>query len=737
MASKLNQTIQKITGKIYYNPRAEGKKVIIPLRRPILNIKHQNYKHIINCMQVELKRKYRFKESDVHNKTMKVDSKIFDNEIFAKTEFGIIHKQHKKYDIHGKNMRIYLELRRAPSTNEIKMYVQEIRYLGIKYSGMTSYSSFLGNTVGAPALRDSKIVIPDIAEEKKLAELFTKRTVAPYTGYTAKDLFQILKNFDVSCVFKTKDRYSQVKYFHIEDILDIEYKDILEKFVKRSKNSKDYILIEYGKDRDIFIVSKKEFLNFLPEIMNITLGREIEEFKKHRTEAQKAQKAVDDMTMGKLKINATLFDHQKVGVSWLYSLWRRDVPGAILADDMGMGKSIQSISLIQLAKPKNTIIVCPASVISVWEKEINQFAPWLLNKVKIYSFEKFNNISTKDVDMLIVDEAQRAKNRNTGTNKRLMLVNAKFTLLLSGTPIENKVEDLYNILRIVDPAFGKIFTFMKQSSNDESYLASETRKIIDSIYLRRVKTKNELKATLSINDVYVEMTKAESETHEAIKKFYGNKLVKEQATHDISYYSDAIIGLMRLRQATSFSHQLKGMEFMNSVKTQPTTNSSKTKKVLELSKNSKEKWIIFTSFTKTLNHLKKVLPGEVLAISGETPSGQRGAIIKKFQEGSAKYMVVNLKAGNSGITLHAANNVIMYDLWWNPAVVQQAIARAYRIGQTKDVNVYMLVAKHSIDEKIQDIADTKKEIIAMFEGGGAPKGDDKSKTNELIDAIFK
>ena len=320
-----------------------------------------------------------------------------------------------------------------------------------------------------------------------------------------------------------------------------------------------------------------------------------------------------------------------------------------------------------------------------------------------------------------------------------MLVNAKFTLLLSGTPIENKVEDLYNILRIVDPAFGKIFNYMKKTTNDEEFLAGETRKIIDSIYLRRVKTKNELSSTLTINNVYVDMTKMEANIHEAITKYYGNLLVKKSATNDLSYYSDAIIALMRLRQAVSFPYQLKKLTSeIDTLKNQKIdTSSSKVKEVLRLSANSKEKWIIFTSFTATLNHLKKVLPGDVLTISGETPSGRRGAIIKEFQEGSAKYIVVNIKAGNSGITLHAANNVIMYDLWWNPAVMQQAIARSYRIGQTKDVNVYMLVAKHSIDENILRISDLKQEIISTFETGSSPKGKDKSITNELIDSIFK
>ena len=720
-----------------YKPIILGSKVTMLMHTGPMSRVNQDYRHIVHCMQVETKGKYKFRKIDINKKIFSVDKAIFDNSIFKKTEFGFIFDKHKDYSIHAKNMSVYLELRHTPSTNENKIQYQRFRYVGIKYTGLTKYSSFLGNTIGVPSVRDNKILIPDIDEEKKLEFLFKKSSKSLYTGFSTSNLIEILKNFNVRCVYKGKSRYRLVQYINMEKLLDHEYITILNRLITKSKFAKDYILID--DDNDILIVSKQEFQNFLSEVMDIVLGKEIKAFKEHRKQAQSVQKIVDLSVIDKLNINATLFDHQKIGVSWLYNLYQKKVPGAILADDMGMGKTIQAIALIDLIKPKTTVIVCPASVISVWEKEIKSFAPHLSNKVQIYSFEKFNNTSTTDVDFLIVDEAQRAKNRNTGTNKRLMLVNAKFTLLLSGTPIENKVEDLYNILRIVDPAFGKIFNYMKKTTNDEEFLAGETRKIIDSIYLRRVKTKNELSSTLTINNVYVDMTKMEANIHEAITKYYGNLLVKKSATNDLSYYSDAIIALMRLRQAVSFPYQLKKLTSeIDTLKNQKIdTSSSKVKEVLRLSANSKEKWIIFTSFTATLNHLKKVLPGDVLTISGETPSGRRGAIIKEFQEGSAKYIVVNIKAGNSGITLHAANNVIMYDLWWNPAVMQQAIARAYRIGQTKDVNVYMLVAKHSIDENILRISDLKQEIISTFETGSSPKGKDKSITNELIDSIFK
>jgi len=320
-----------------------------------------------------------------------------------------------------------------------------------------------------------------------------------------------------------------------------------------------------------------------------------------------------------------------------------------------------------------------------------------------------------------------------------MNVDSNFTLLLSGTPIENKVEDLYNILQIVDPVFGKIYNTLSRITKDQNILAIETRKIIDGIYLSRMKTKKELPVKLNIEEVFIDMNKSETLVHKKIIQHFGNDKIKTNAKKDLQYYNDYIIALMRLRQTASYCYQLKGLDFLKNIKIEK--ESSKEKKLLELTKTSKEKWIIFTQFNATLNRLKTILPNSV-SISGTTPNSQRGEIIEKFQNDDTKFIIVSLKAGNSGITLHSANNIIMYDLWWNPAIMQQAIARAYRIGQTKDVKCYMFANKKSIDENILKIVNIKKEIIDGFNKTNTnnttleSKENNTNVINELINKVF-
>ncbi len=381
---------------------------------------------------------------------------------------------------------------------------------------------------------------------------------------------------------------------------------------------------------------------------------------------------------------------------------------------------------------KRIVIVCPASVISVWQREIHQFNKKLESKVEIFSFEAFvNRRDTGKVDVLVIDEAQRAKNKDTRANEKLRSIESDFVLLLTGTPIENKVQDIYNIMAIIDPIYFKIYNTLQGLGKDENALAAKTQTLLQPVYLRRVKTKKQLKATLQIEEVMIPMFKFEKETHEAILNFYGNSVVKLNARKGIEYYNQFIIALGRLRQTSSYAHQIKDLPFLSGINIEP--KASKGKKLLELvGSKPKEKFVIFSMFTETIKHLKSILPEKPLVIDGSVGSHKRGDIIKEFQEGPSRFIIVSLKAGNSGITLHAARNIVMYDLWWNPAVMMQAISRVYRIGQTRDVTAYLFVNKESIDENIIRIINLKKEIIAAFDGKSSSK-----QQNNTIDALVQ
>jgi len=157
-----------------YKPTVLGSKVTMFMHTGPVSRINQDHRHIVHCMQVEVKGKYKFIKRDIYKKRFDIGKVIFDNSIFYKTEFGFIFDKHKDYSIHAKNMSVYLELEHTPSTNENKIQYQQFRYVGIKYTGLNKYSSFLGNTIGVPSVRDKKILIPDIAEEKKLEALFKK-----------------------------------------------------------------------------------------------------------------------------------------------------------------------------------------------------------------------------------------------------------------------------------------------------------------------------------------------------------------------------------------------------------------------------------------------------------------------------------------------------------------------------------------------------------------------------------
>lgn len=727
--------------KKYYYPKISSAGIDILPKNPLIDIKQQSYKSIVHIAALEAG--YKKELSNSSKKRITIPKGIFQSSIFSGTEFNDIYKAKKKFNILAKNPRLVIRLNKRLSYDTAINC--STRYLGVAYSGMNFGSSYLGNTIGIPLIKENKIITPDRQFEKEVLDHCTFRNKNIYTP-NIKNIFKLMKEFRCKVYYQGNiNTIINYKFFHIKDyIQDNYYKSIFEKIITsyRTNKEKEFLIVNE------YIVDTKDITKYLSEIMDILIGEDLKKFKKHQMVARAVSKTevlsnLDTLLKG---FRITPFEHQKTGISWLYKLYKGNLPGAILADDVGVGKTAQAIGLCTIllnekqltsGKFKDIIIVCPASVISVWEKEIASFNPNLLKRCTIYSFEMFTRvtISNKPV-LLIVDEAQRAKNKNTINNKRLITVKAKFTLLLSGTPIENKTQDLYNILSIVDPVFGKIYNTLARVSKDESVIAGQTRKIIDGIYLRRLKTKEQLTAVLNIEEIRIKMSKQEEEAHKNILDFYGNKKVKMKATKSIEYYNEFIIALGRLRQAVSYVKQLQDQPYIKNKAMTPT--SSKGARLLQLIKSKKdEKFIIFSSFKESIKYLKTILEpnGKVLIIDGSVPSSRRGDIISKFQtDPDYKYIIVSLKAGNSGITLHSANNVVIYDLWWNPAILHQAIARAYRIGQVKDTTAYLFINEKSIDENIINIINIKKEILNAFENTSATKNEPN--INKLIDTVF-
>jgi len=621
-----------------------------------------------------------------------------------------------------------------------------LNFVGLKYSSNQYYTESIYNNIGAIDLKFKKILKPDENLLKFIQSNIHAKTKNLFSGHTTtiNNIKNLLQTLPVDLRFESRlgsDHQTIIKYKFpvIKNTLTQTYKGIYEKLIDKGTKG-DLYIITYFDDKYIFF--KDDVIKNLENILNLVLGNDIKKFKEQKTKAENIKKNIVLPEVKNIKnFNAVLYPHQEEGVSWLLNQYYAKTPGIILADDVGMGKTIQSIAFAKLSKLKDVVVVCPASVISVWEKEIKLFYPELLKNTKIYSYESFIGTKIAKTDLLILDEIQKVKNDKTQAHKKIGTIDKKFIILLSGTPIENKVQDLFNVMYFINPVFSQIFNKLKKIGKQENFLASIARKFIDGFYLRRIKTKNELKADLIHKTILIPASQSEKLIHNEIKKFYGNKLIKAKSDNNLSYYNDVIISLMRMRQLTSDIKMLRHESYVKDYINARTVISSKFEKTKELITSFKEndKIIIFCSFSSTIQMFKKKYPNAFI-IEGSTPSGKRGKIINDFQESllPKSIILISLKAGNAGITLNNANKVIIYDLWWNPAVLHQAIARAYRIGQTRDVTAFLMVTKDTIDENILKILDFKKEIINTFNNQEAnvSKKQEDNAIKQLAKMIF-
>jgi SNF2 family DNA or RNA helicase len=442
---------------------------------------------------------------------------------------------------------------------------------------------------------------------------------------------------------------------------------------------------------------------------------------------------------GKLKfevptiLDPILKDYQKLGFKWMKTLAYYGF-GGILADDMGLGKTIQSLAFIVSVQPdirKNNqpaLVVCPSSLTYNWLSEIRKFAPQL--KAVIIDGTKAERTKilkdAKDVDVMLIsypllrreiswfekqffhtvffDEAQAFKNPLTQTARAVKKLQAHHRFALTGTPVENSLEELWSIFHVVFPV---LFLGLKEYSKlTRKNIARRIRPFL----LRRLK-----------EDVLAELPgKMESlESVELLpeqKKLYAAYLAKLR--HDTLKHLDKdtirknrikiLAGLTRLRQICChpglFVDGYQG-------------NSAKFDQLLQIvdeSKLSGRRVLIFSQFTKMLDLIGRALTARGLRffyLDGQTPSVERVEICERFNRGERDLFLISLKAGGTGLNLMSADTVILYDTWWNPAVEEQAADRAHRMGQKNVVQVIKLVARGTIEEKMNELQDKKRHLI--------------------------
>lgn len=424
-------------------------------------------------------------------------------------------------------------------------------------------------------------------------------------------------------------------------------------------------------------------------------------------------------------IQATLRDYQLKGVKWLSVLDHYGF-GGILADDMGLGKTLQTIAFLadKLKNGPSVLILSPASLIHNWAEEFQKFLPQAdiqliygnkaerlqqleqSHQVTIASYHAFRQdraqYEAKNYEYLILDEAQVLKNSQTKIFQALKQFSVRRTFALSGTPIENKLLDLWSIFQLVLPGLlGTKKSFAKRS-------VQEVAQLIRPFVLRRRK-----EDVLTELPDLVETTYLNDLSHQQ-KSYYLaqlNALRQQVEQLDTASFSQqklmVLAGLLRLRQICNSPSLFTDYDG-------PSGKLESLRELLQQLKASGRRPLIFSQFRGMLDLVEEELQQQgflLYKITGSTPTKERQQITKVFNKGSRDAVLMSLKAGGVGLNLTGADTVILIDLWWNPALDLQAIGRAHRLGQEHQVTVYRLITHGTIEEKILQLQDSKKRLV--------------------------
>ena len=472
-------------------------------------------------------------------------------------------------------------------------------------------------------------------------------------------------------------------------------------------------------------------------------------------------------------LHGTLRPYQQVGVRWLYLLAKLGL-GACLADDMGLGKTIQVLSLLLVLKRQNgagsqpSLLVAPASLLANWAAEIDRFAPGLKALVAHPSalapsdLKALDAAQLRDIDVVItsygsllrlpwmaevpwrlavLDEAQAIKNPGAKQTRAVKQLKAGCRLALTGTPVENRLGDLWSIFDFINPGLlgtaGEFTRFAKRLADGPHGSYEPLRELVRPYILRRLKTdrtvisdlpdKTEIKAfcPLSRRQAALYATAVEelaAQLHEAV---------------GIRRKGLVLAFLMRFKQICNHPSQWLGD---GSWSEDDSGKLARLREIAETIAARQEKMLVFTQFREVTAPLAAFLgtvfeaPG--LVLHGETEVKKRKDLVRRFQEDeSVRFFVLSLKAGGSGLNLTAASHVVHFDRWWNPAVENQATDRAFRIGQTRNVLVHKFVCRGTVEEKIDQLIESKRQLSQELLEGGAGLLLTEMKDDELLKLV--
>lgn len=463
-------------------------------------------------------------------------------------------------------------------------------------------------------------------------------------------------------------------------------------------------------------------------------------------------------------LQTTLRPYQQEGLNWLQFLREYGLNG-ILADEMGLGKTIQTLAHLLVEKENNrlnnpVLLIMPTSLVPNWESEILKFAPHLSFKIlhganrdfeQLYNFDilittypliyrDFDQLKEQHYSTIILDEAQNIKNKNTTAVQFLMHLKSDHRLCLTGTPLENHLGELWSLFNFLTPGFlgddryfKKEFRTKIEKGNDD-YAKKVLSTRIKPFMLRRTKAQIDLDLPEKTEIIQkCELTEQQRDLYEIVRLAMHKKVHEEIEKKGINKSQIIILdALLKLRQVCCDPRLLK-ME--HTVKESAKLNM--LTEMLEEMVEEGRKILIFSQFTGMLGLIEQELKQmkiPYVRLCGDTKD--RKTPVEEFQKGTTPVFLISLKAGGVGLNLTAADVVIHYDPWWNPAVENQATDRAHRIGQNKSVFVYKFITKNTLEEKILELQAKKASIAeAIFDHEN--KKSAAQITQEDVNALFE
>jgi len=698
-----------------------------------IDLKYEDYETVISEERNAIPQIIIEKISFDNSLYIKINSIIstMDYEFFTKNKIEtvlIVNELEKKLEI----SKINLENLSSDMFEIVKVLTKLQKSIGLKSSYYIDNENF-------------------IILNEELAKEFVKKELLQLTGKYSIIGTDRLRKYNIKAVRpKLSGKFSyNLDYFEGEVEVEIEGEKFSIQQLLNNYKKDEYIILSDGTNALI----NREYIEKLQRVFKEEDGNKIKVsfFDMPIVQDMIDEKAFENDFMGSKdffeginelpkeeveypKLNATLRDYQKYGYKWLKYLTDNNL-GACLADDMGLGKTLQAIALLSNLheeKKKKSMVIMPKSLIYNWENEIKKFAPKL--KVGVYyginrdfsSLKKVDvilttygtirndieNLLENKFDLLILDESQNIKNINSQTTKAVLLLNAKKRVALSGTPIENNLLELYSLFRFLNPEmFGSAQRFTNsyilpiQKYSDTSTI-EELKKKIYPFLLRRVKKEVLEDLPDKIEKlVYVDMNDEHRRFYEERRRYYYSLLEKNTSSQGNFDKFFVLQAINELRHIVS-SPELETKKIISSKKEVLIEN------VIEAIENN-HKVLVFVNYLSSIESICDSLKEnkiKYLKMTGQTKDRQN--LVDKFQSDSRyKVFVMTLKTGGVGLNLVSADTIFIYDPWWNTTVENQAIDRAYRLGQDKTVFAYKMIMRNTIEEKILKLQEIKNKLL--------------------------